>query len=961
MHFIHSTILPQSEVENCTVLDVRQREVDILLFYHKFIKRATIYKKGNDISYKSHQTIYIETPILWGSVINNHFVSVTKNNQLIITEIGTSLKQISSVDLFETEGEYSEEFKYFSVSKDKNWILIASESDHFFFIDIKDISNPLIGARKVDNFTIKSVTPLSADDSFIILVKNDDEQKFVKFAAKKQDLSIDDADSDIEYLIDTETPAKSSHLIATSKTISSGSNQLLQITEPIRCFTKVVNDCCALQLESGNLHFLSQSQSIQIPGAPPIKSMWLLPNEAVITNLDDGKTIVFTVQKPSNTRKKPTHFSSLPQIDLEGTISSNQIIPHKNEILGIGRSGVTIISERANTDLSKSTKSVEKTRLLQVDVDCLAASGNGSTEVVFGDVEIDTEHEAISFINYRKSNYLVHEKGFTQSDGEEVVTFEEPIKDVAASGFRIVVISGTNTVSILDEEFKREDRQFPGIVTAVAVSVHYFAVYTYDNDPLVMNGCLSLYDYSFEKVCPDIKFPSVITSLSFGKNPSELYAASENGGLYKLPLSSTGFTPGVSLIYAGKAPARIIPYNGDLRFNIVTFGNTALLLIEGKLHDLGLSDFDSICLVSTPTDSLAVAMIKQNQLSIIPYDIDNRKQFKLIENTDNVISGTSFGDRAFFLHKEEEGIKLSMLVNDGKLISSEIIKANGNIISGASDILLVAISEPTPKIDILSVSDNWFKSVSSLQLVSPALLVSMHMSGKYFVVASEGRLTHYKLKDGVAAMSRGFCELTSKPLIMIWNGELIWIAFEDGSVIVYLYNDVAERFEILSRKSGIFGTTSAAVLDDITTAFGSSNGEITILKVDDARALGLSRKRELTKCATFIIDTPVLSLAVVKNVLLYLTTGGCIGAFSPYACTSDFLAMQQLQLQARKYITSNFGFCVLSRKALAAQYAVTDVTVFEIIGKQATIDKEMMDSLVYVNSLLGRERCRFMF
>ncbi|EAY22044.1 hypothetical protein TVAG_456790 [Trichomonas vaginalis G3] len=972
MHFIHSTILPQSKIENCTVLDVRQREVDVLLYYHRCIKIATLYKKGTDISFKAHQTIYIETPLLWGTVINSHgsnnhsnnyFVSITQDNQLIITEIGTSLKQISSIDLFTSVDENTEKFKYFSVSKDKNWILIASESDHFFFIDIKDIQNPLLGARKIENLQIKSVTSLSSDDSFLILARNDTEQKFVKFTAKKQDISIEDADLDVQYFIDTESPGKASHFNVTNKAITNGNSPILPLTEPIQAFTKVVNDCCAVQLKSGNLYFLSNSQATFIPGAPLIKSMWLLPNESVITNLDDGTSMVFTVQKPSNARKKVSNWASVPQIPLEGTILNNKILPFNGELLGLGKNGVTVISDRADRAQASPAKTIGVKKLLQVDSGCLAVTGSGKTEVVYGEADIDTAHEALAFINFRKSIYLVHEKGLSQENGEDVVTFEEPIRAVAATGFRIVVVSGQNTISILNESFKREDKVLSGEVTAVAVSMHYFAVYSYDNDPLVMNGAISLYDFSFEKVCQDIKFPSIITSLSFGHAFTELFCASQNGAIYKLPVLPTGFTNGVSLLYAGKTAAHLTPFIGDDRYNLVTFDDeTSLLLVDDNLYDIGLSGFDTISLVMAEDEKLAIAVIENGDMTVIPYDTDITKQFKLIENTKDVCDGFSSKEKTVLLHKLQNQLKVTVLSSDKPSLSSEPISieegSEAKSVICESDAILIVFNN---QIKYLNIKGDVIKVISFIMFSEEVICCSMNQKGDSFVVADKNRLTNYKIKEGKITMSRGFCQLSSKPSTMTWSGELIWVSFDDGSVFVFVYNDVAERFEIISKSDGVKNVTSLCTLDDITMAFGCMTGEIYVLRVNESRALGLCQKSDMTKLANITIDTPVISLCVINKVLFYLTTGGFIGAFSPYFSTTDFMVMQQMQLLSRKYISSKFGFCVLNRKSLSSQYSVTDITLFETIGKQATLDKEMLDNLVYVNALLGREKCRFMF
>ena len=983
MHFVHSSIIPQSEIEFCTVFDARlPREVDILLLYHKFILISTlqIQKKDREMIYKSSPPMYIETPLLWATVVENHLISVSSSKKLLITETGSSTGKVAEIDLNSPIISENDDFKFFSISKDKSYILISTGSEQFFCVDISKMENPRASIKIIEKTKILSIG--SIETGFVLLTENEEnEKKLVFYDAKTRELTTEEVDQDVTGIIESDPTSKQQYCLIKEKSIENASKQVVvNLEERIICFTNISGDSFAFQTESGTLYSASavkeqinaintltrtneEGETITID-TPKITQMWNLPCDTVLCSLENGKNIIVSLQKPTQQGRKkvPQHFKF---IELEQHFACHTLVNSNNKVYGVSEDGISLISENILMEKAEEIAKTEQKMITQITDESIVALGSGKTELLTGSCEFCADKEAQMFVTFRKTIFAVADKQIINPDGEVVIEFDSPVKMVASTDFRLIVVTGTNSLSLFNESFEqRDDITLSGEITAVAITDHYFAAYCYDSSPIVKNGNLSLFNFEFERICPDVHLPSSVTSLCFGKNKSELVAACSNGSLLRIPVSKYGVLPYITMIHAGKGPAKIIPIINNDRISIVTFGNAAYLLYDDRIMDLGITDFDSIC-ASEVDDIFNIYLLKGGEVSSVPYDYKARKQYREpLENTENVVDIKALNDRVFFVRQTAEGAVTSMLYKDG-IISSDPIDRSASSICVTQHLseffVLVGYEEPEPCICLFVANNESVKKKWETKLTTA--FTSFVALNDALVIATEGRLSFYSITEEKLEITRGICQIDKKITSMEWFSSNIWCTCDDGSIDVLFYNERAERFELVSRTDHITGVDCLTPIDDITVAAGCANGCIHILRLPTSRALGYSEEKKIEKLS-INIDLPILSIVKVNQAIVYIAEGFSIGALVPFHSTNDFCLLQSEQDKLREQYQAKYGFCIPSKNSLSSQYMVVDSTLFEAsVERQNIKDEELqkLKPLLTANSLLISMRRNLIF
>ena len=1036
MHFIHSPILPSTEIQHCTVFDSRlPRELDILLFYNDYIDIATMKfnKKEKEMSLKVAPPMSIETPLLWGTVIGDHLVAVTETNKLIITETGSSTKKISEIDLnvyFESDKQNKPEyFKYFTTSKDKKMLLISSESDHFFCIDISDLSQPQLAAKLVPGLVIKSVSCLAQDNGFLLLAEesqskeivdeeneennegNEDkvekkeeeeeednekeinapDKKFIIYKTKTNDIEIQDADKEILDIIDcSSATTKHQTYYLKEKSIENSNGQaVISLDSNITVHSDIAGENFCFQVESGVVYCVAaqngqfftfqnitqtneDGDSITIPN-PTITKMWNLPGDNLLCALENGKNIIISLVKPQQDGKRKkqnvsTQSDQVKYIEFHTLYANHTILNSNDTIYGISEKGLTVISEHCRMENATEPVKTDKTKIFQISEDSVVATGNGETELLAGSADVFEKKEANFFVIFKKTTYLVTDNEIISPKGEVCMKFDQNITHISSSGFRLIVVTGNNNVSLFNDSFnKRDDLTLTGEITSVSITENYFAVYSYDSSPIVKNGSLSFFDFNFERICQDIHLPSIINSLSFGNNHRELFAACSNGTILRIPVSKHGVLPGISLLYSGPPGAYLIPLINNDKIHIVVVGGKAFLLYEDRLLDLGLSDFDSICAAEVD-EYFSIYLLKDGEVVEIPYDLTTKKQIvEPLENTENIVDIKSVNDRVFYVRQtEDEGAIVSMYYKDS-IISADPLNMRATFLCCQQYLskfyVVVVFEDPKPCISLYIANDDDISLQWTYNLSSICTAIAMK-EDSLIVNTANKRLSYFQVMSEKLRVTRGICLLESQVSQMLFNKEFIWIASEDGSVCVLKYIMRAERFELVAKISNIEAISCIQAIDDITVAMGSSTGFIRILKIPASDALGFGYSQEIEKLS-INLNLPIVSLTTINSTLLYLTSSGSIGGLVPFNSANDFYFLQDELNRLRKQHQENYGFSIQSSKSLLSQYMIVDTNLFDLAALERRNLKEddpsSFQSLFSAYAHILRMRKFFMF
>jgi len=985
MNYVHSLLIPHNQIINCVVLELKlPKDIDVLIFYPNRVQIATITKKGTEINFKPHQNIFIEAKFLWATVANGYLYGVSKNNQLLISKIGASFQQIALYDLNAfVKSNYP--FKYFSISSDKSMICMAGDSDFCFSIDISDSSQPKYGSQFFDGYRIKSIVSHSSPQVFSVLLYGENEKKIVTISPSQRSILEEKImENNILFLIESSNPADFDYCVVYDDSVHYNGQQVALVSHKVLCSSTIVNGYFACQLENSSIITVSLSQSLVATyfSTPLFDNMWCLPNDVIVCSGIRCNNFLFMLPKFASNRKKSISFDSNNKVELKCISGANHMSVYQGVPIVFCDTGSYIITEKSIKDklkLKTKVTSFAPVSLVSIDNVAVAAVGEDHTEVVMGKHDLRKSCNTLCFVTFRKVIYQVVKNSILTTQGENIVSLDENIRMALSNGFRLLIVYGNSNVVLYSESFQNPkffslsaDESI--IVSSAAIAQSFFSLFVYNQSRCVMNGILALYDFSFNKICQEIRLPSYVNSMVFSKSCKDLYISSSNGSIIRVPLSEhKGIIGGISLLHSGKASSTILPIKSyDNSFLVIE--KSILLYIENRFIDLGIENFDSVAIMKDDASSFIISLLKGNTIYSYKYCIPDAKK-SILSIADNKIakSGSSIGKYMFVLNCEESRYSISVVMGQIAILkSSAFIGKPISLISVYNNELslfyvVVALQSPDFSLEVYSFTEvEGIKKLYQQQMSDPISHLCRMNNG--VIVITSKSIFYSTLNEKGISFSRCSCRIGNPISVACYSKGYLWCGEKSGLVYALCYSHHSERFELAAEAIMNESPTCVAGVDELSAVFGSSSGEILTFRIPPCVFLKLNNRNhnQLIVKGTINIGYPVVSVVSLEYCIVYLTVGGQVGAFSPFSSTSDFQRIQQVQDIIRNHLSKKHGIYLFDQGSIAQQHQVVDLSFYDLI-ENSSMQNELsevpstQETILQAISLISPTRENFLF
>ena len=199
MKFIHSTLIPQSDIHQCLSLGSDVEGTTRTLLFYKCRAIYCTFHSDQGISYEKIREFTIETPILWCHLLGeNRLICVNEKYEIIITNLGNSFERIGFFNLSDNLAK-PKKLSIFALSNDMKYLCLTCKNANFcLIVKLENPSEMKVANLDLDDWKVLDLT--SVGDCFVILLENEnnDNKIFKKINCENLDTNdIENAIMDI--------------------------------------------------------------------------------------------------------------------------------------------------------------------------------------------------------------------------------------------------------------------------------------------------------------------------------------------------------------------------------------------------------------------------------------------------------------------------------------------------------------------------------------------------------------------------------------------------------------------------------------------------------------------------------------------------------------------------------------------------------------------------------------------
>lgn len=955
MNFIHSEFISCDGVSECIVLNHKaSKGIYSLFFYSQKIDLIKLSKKTTDINYEILDTFYTETRVINAVLIKDYLITLSEDLVIRFYRVEENgekytFELVNNIDLKNTDFNFINKHNDYAgvsitASDNKKILVLYSTNGFIILFDISEFDDPVIVySKKLTDSSIVNVVFSNEDNNLNILINQNKETEsktlLMTVSLVKKNKFLEEVRELVACnLLAYEGISKSLYIV-TPDSILEGDGEIASFSHPVRCLSKIYGDSFVFQTEDNNLFFFTGNTSIPVPSSPAFSKIWLLPNDIILTNLDEGEMMIFLFSKPTGARKKLPSFSHNPTKRIGHVCKGHLLACNENRVIVCDQMGIYQVTEHLFDERLLKTKS-ELPNLVQINANTVVSTGPEATDVIIGSADIKKDVETIDFLELNNSIYQVATSGIYLK-GNIVATFNGSVILCSSCEEKLIVITDSYSVRIysktitnaVEYQYKIEQNEE---LTAVVVGKDFFALSSFNNDQNTQRSKIMLFDFSFNSIGNAIYIPSMVVTMFFIFNYTELYYSCINGCVYRAIFSENSTLTSISLVHCGSGPSILV--NSKTSDEILLVDNdNSYIVREGRVCETNIKDTYSICFSNSDDNDKTLCYKKDGEYYTISFIKEGWKNIVKIEDIQKVVNLKLIGDFMIFVYLSEpnNGFFIRCNFNEDYTIHDEIKGVNpvfevSYIGNNTIDILLSYENDNIYYLRYLLVTKEGIDTLSERQITFKVNKIQA-MYKKFYVLAYDNNLHCVRVTDEneISFVKTSF-ELPDTISNFEIKDHLIWVTLSKGLILVLKFDINDYNFLPISKVQLTHLPSCCNIIDDLTCVFGSNAGYMTFVQIPKDKYYGKSYNANLDIILDVNILQSIVDIVVKGRLIIYLTQKGSIGSLLPINNTKSFLILEEVQQQHRKSSEESNDLTILNNKSLSSGSNIIQLSIFDL-------------------------------
>lgn len=950
MNFLHYTIIPQNDfLFSIALKTLSTTKIEVLLAYKNRIDFGLIFTTKDRISLDIHDSFYLESPILWATVYEDHMFSFTESNHFKITTMYPSFNLIFDEHL------EKHNFKYFSVSWNHRFICAAFDQSDFLLIDIHNAETPNFYLHSLENKIILDISADKSDNFFAFLVEEGNRKYTIIYDAQQNKVSktIDEENDSISYIHSLDPRSRDLYILHPNYITLKAKTILTTETEIQKASCKL-NDIAHFSLSDGTLlsySFKNDSISL-LTNSPEIYNFFPLPNFTLLCHSTENQ--VFLIKVTENKKSSIMNFNEIDKYNVNDITQINQLFSLTNQLYFSDKHGnFNQICNRFSKNKAEFIKQFDfEGNLLSLKDEPLLYSNQNTTRIVIDSKttasypNLATDKKTISFLQFRKKSIQVTQDGL-YCEGNREVTFDSKCILASSKGDQLVCVLETNEIILYSKTFKNmssfEIDLDGALITSVDVSASFIAVASFHDDAKI--GQIFLLDFDFNGYGEEFSFPSKMTKIFFRKNDSEIYIISENGSIAKCLVNEGGLTSDISYIYFGDMP-HSITFIDDDSFTFIS--NSKLFKYSNnRIFPTGIKSVKTTAYNGT---NFFIIDKKLRLYAISSGELTEKYTIQNLPNFQNIIQIKFFLDFLFVL--DHQGLHVKNPLNTlNKIFDVDSFK----IENSQSFVIFQKSKRNAHSMRIVVLTKNneilYFKFCSnklvllSQDKIRAQIKIIKNWFDFLFLVFNNGSLTvcRYIKKELF------FMRTMLNRNIPISNIEIyknyVWIVFGCKIISVYQPNFDYEQLELVAEDCDYYSYDISYIkpIDELTVIISYTDGLFCIKEIENNVAHGFLFHNEhnfgppkLHELNRVQLGSTITSIINNNSFLIYSTVNGSIGYLISVKSQSVFQNLSIMQNRMRNEYIRHIGICSGKYNSLCSTIGIVD---YNFIQSYLNIEK----------------------